>query len=133
MLPGGDLYAREKAFLDMAAARTERDLDVWLQALRCPILRADGTLPIGQNAAHLCTDAAGYARPALSARRMHGREKGACIPASPFHRMLSTDASAFISAPSAAERQKRRSPRKRDRRFISASAHGNAVFGQIIA
>ena len=30
---------------------------------------------------------------------MHGREKGACIPASPFHRMLSTDASAFISAP----------------------------------
>lgn len=53
MLPGGDLYAREKAFLDMAAARTERDLDVWLQALRCPILRADGTLPIGQNAAHL--------------------------------------------------------------------------------
>lgn len=49
MLPGGDLYTREKAFYDMASARTECYVEDWLQTLNCPILRVDGMKPPAEN------------------------------------------------------------------------------------
>ncbi|MCM1231878.1 MAG: AAA family ATPase [Ruminococcus flavefaciens] len=42
-LPGGDLYPQEKAFFDMAEARSEDYAEKWLSTLFCPILRVDGT------------------------------------------------------------------------------------------
>ena len=49
MLPGGDLYVWEKEFLDMAASRTERYVEEWLQTLHCPIIQVDGTKPVEEN------------------------------------------------------------------------------------
>ncbi len=51
MLPGGDLYEREEAFFDMVSARTEYYVEEWIQTLRCPILRVDGTKTIKDNVA----------------------------------------------------------------------------------
>ena len=48
-LPGGDLYAQEKAFWDAAAARKENHAEAWVQSLEIPILRADGTKPFEEN------------------------------------------------------------------------------------
>ena len=49
MLPGGDLYEREQAFLDKVSARSEREIEAWVQALPCPLLRIDGTKPVEEN------------------------------------------------------------------------------------
>lgn len=51
MLPGGDLYEQEKAFLDMVSARSAYYVEEWVQTLKCPILRVDGTKPIDENVA----------------------------------------------------------------------------------
>lgn len=49
MLPGGDLYEQEQAFFDMAAAREDDHVEAWVAALGCPLIRVDGTKPIGEN------------------------------------------------------------------------------------
>lgn len=49
-LPGGELSAREKAFFEAAAARTEEEVKSWLYSLRCPVLTADGTALPEKNA-----------------------------------------------------------------------------------
>ena len=51
MLPGGDLYASEKRFFDMIAARPEDYATRWLQGLEIPVLRVDGTRTIEENVA----------------------------------------------------------------------------------
>ena len=51
MLPGGDLYESEKRFYDLIAARPEDYAERWLDAVEIPILRVDGTRPVGENAA----------------------------------------------------------------------------------
>lgn len=48
MLPGGDLYGREQAFLDMVGSRAEGYTEDWLRSLHCPVIRADGTAPVEQ-------------------------------------------------------------------------------------
>lgn len=53
MLPGGDLYEAESAFLAMVAARPESYVSQWIQALRCPVLRVDGTRPVAENIARI--------------------------------------------------------------------------------
>lgn len=49
MLPGGDLFEKEEAFFDFVENRPENAAEDWVQALRCPILRVDGTKPIEEN------------------------------------------------------------------------------------
>ena len=49
MLPGGDLYESEKRFFDMVAARPEDYAERWLAGLEIPLLRVDGTRPVGEN------------------------------------------------------------------------------------
>ena len=49
MLPGGDLYESEKRFYDLVAARPEDYATRWLDAVNIPVLRVDGTRPVGEN------------------------------------------------------------------------------------
>ena len=53
MLPGGDLYASEKRFYDMVAARPEDYAERWLTGLDIPSLRVDGTQQVGENVARI--------------------------------------------------------------------------------
>lgn len=49
VLPGGDLYEREKRFWEMAAGRTEAEVREWLESLHIPIIRVDGTRPVDES------------------------------------------------------------------------------------
>lgn len=49
ILPGGDLYEKEKEFFDMVESRREEDVERWLDTLTVPVIPADGTLPIYEN------------------------------------------------------------------------------------
>ena len=51
MLPGGDLYESERRFFDIVAARPEDYATRWLNGLDIPVLRVDGTRPVGENIA----------------------------------------------------------------------------------
>ena len=51
MLPGGDLYESEKRFYDLVAARPEDYATRWLDTVDIPVLRVDGTRPVGENVA----------------------------------------------------------------------------------
>lgn len=43
MLPGGDLYERERQFFDMVEQRCGQDTRDWLDAVRIPMIAVDGT------------------------------------------------------------------------------------------
>ena len=49
MLSGGELYESEQRFFDIVAARPEDYATRWLQGLDIPVLRVDGTRPVGEN------------------------------------------------------------------------------------
>ncbi len=49
MLRGGDLYEQEEQFFQLVSSRPEDMTEKWLQTLRCPVIRADGTKPIEEN------------------------------------------------------------------------------------
>ena len=49
--PGGDLYEREKWFFDHISARPEDYAARWLETVEIPVLRVDGTRPVGENIA----------------------------------------------------------------------------------
>lgn len=51
VLPGGDMYERERRFFEFAAARPLEKIDQWARTLTCPILHADGTADWRVNAA----------------------------------------------------------------------------------
>ena len=51
MMPGGDLYESEKRFYDLIAARPENYATRWLETMEIPLLRVDGTKPVGENVA----------------------------------------------------------------------------------
>lgn len=53
MLPGGDLYEREQAFLNKVAGRGEHELIAWVESLPCPALRVDGTKSPDANVAYI--------------------------------------------------------------------------------
>lgn len=48
-LPGGDLYEQEKWFFDHISARPEDYAVRWLEGVDIPVLRVDGTKPVGEN------------------------------------------------------------------------------------
>lgn len=49
MLLGGDLYEQEECFFDFVQSRAEDTVEKWIQSLKCPIIRIDGTRPIEEN------------------------------------------------------------------------------------
>lgn len=49
MLPGGDLYEREKAFFNLVRSRAENTVEEWVRSLDCPVIRVDGTKPVEEN------------------------------------------------------------------------------------
>ena len=49
MLPGGDLYESEESFFKMAGSRNEDYVEKWIQNLKCPVIRIDGTKNIEEN------------------------------------------------------------------------------------
>ena len=53
MLKGGDLYESQEAFFNLINARPEHYVEEWVQSLNCPVIRIDGTKPIGENLAFI--------------------------------------------------------------------------------
>ena len=53
MLPGGDLFEKENAFFETVSSRPEDFVISWLQAVKCPVIRVDGTLPVEENVEYL--------------------------------------------------------------------------------
>ncbi len=49
MLRGGDLYEQEEKFFELVKSRPENTVEEWIQTLKCPIIRIDGTKPIEEN------------------------------------------------------------------------------------
>lgn len=49
MMPGGDLYDQEESFFQMVESRREDCVESWVQTMRCPVIRVDGTKPIQEN------------------------------------------------------------------------------------
>ena len=52
---GGDLARRENAWFSLVESRPEDYVETWLKSVFCPVIRVDGTRPIGENVAHLAT------------------------------------------------------------------------------
>lgn len=53
MLPGGDLHNQEESFFNMVKARPDDYIESFLQTVKCPIIRIDGTKPIEKNIEHI--------------------------------------------------------------------------------
>lgn len=49
MLPGGDLYEKESNFFNMVESRSKNDIEKWINTLKCPIIRIDGTKDVSYN------------------------------------------------------------------------------------
>lgn len=49
MLPGGELYERERRFYDMVRNRPDDYASEWMSKLTCPVIRVDGTRPVKEN------------------------------------------------------------------------------------
>ena len=55
ILAGGDLAQRENAWFELVESRPEDYVEKWLATVDRPVIRVDGTRPIGENVAHLAT------------------------------------------------------------------------------
>ncbi len=53
MLRGGDLYEQEGKFFELVKSRPENTVEEWIQSLKCPIIRIDGTKPVEENVAFI--------------------------------------------------------------------------------
>ena len=49
MLMGGDLYEQEEKFFEFVKSRPENTVEEWVESLKCPIIRIDGTKSIEKN------------------------------------------------------------------------------------
>lgn len=49
MLIGGDLYEQEESFFNLVKSRPENMVEEWVQSLKCPVLRIDGTKSMEEN------------------------------------------------------------------------------------
>ena len=47
--PGGDMFGQQKAFRAFVSGRSEAEVEAHLSRLACPVLRLDGTRPVGEN------------------------------------------------------------------------------------
>ncbi len=55
ILPGGDLYDQETAWFSLTDSRPEDYTEKWLETVRCPVIRIDGTRPAEENAEYLAS------------------------------------------------------------------------------
>lgn len=53
MLIGGDLHDQEEAFFQIVESRRDDYIEDWLQMVKCPIIRVDGTKTIDENVKHI--------------------------------------------------------------------------------
>ncbi len=53
MLTGGDLHEKEERFFDFVKSRSENTVEEWIQTLKCPVIRIDGTKPVEENVAFI--------------------------------------------------------------------------------
>jgi len=53
MLPGGDLYEKEKVFLEMVEKRPEAAAEDWLRSTSLPVIQVDGTKSVAYNTEYL--------------------------------------------------------------------------------
>ena len=49
ILPGGNLYEKEKKFLDMVQNRSEQDVENWLKSTNIPVIQVNGTNTVPHN------------------------------------------------------------------------------------
>ena len=49
VLPGGDLYETEQKWYALTDSRPDDYVTRWLDTVRCPVIRIDGTLPVEEN------------------------------------------------------------------------------------
>lgn len=49
VMPGGDMYEQQQRFMDFARARSLSHINTWLETLKCPVIRLDGTKAILEN------------------------------------------------------------------------------------
>ena len=49
MLIGGDLHEQEEKYFDFVKSRSENTVEEWIQSMKCPIIRIDGTKSIEEN------------------------------------------------------------------------------------
>ena len=47
--PGGDMYAQEQRFREIAAARSPQIVEAWVSALSLPVLRLDAARPVNES------------------------------------------------------------------------------------
>lgn len=55
ILPGGDLYEKERAWFSVVDRRPDDYVLGWLETVACPILRIDGTRPVEENVENLAS------------------------------------------------------------------------------
>ncbi len=53
ILPGGDLYDKERKWFSLTDSRPETYVTDWLDTVDCPVIRIDGTLPVEENVDYL--------------------------------------------------------------------------------
>lgn len=49
VLPGGDLYERERGFYDLISSRAENTVEEWIRSFGGPVVQVDGTKPVSDN------------------------------------------------------------------------------------
>lgn len=49
ILLGGDLYEKEKNFFDIVALKSNEDIEKWVNTLKCPVIKVDGTKTTSYN------------------------------------------------------------------------------------
>ena len=59
MRPGGDLYERERRFLELVGTRTDEHSTKWLNDFNGKIIRVDGTRAVGENINFILESAVG--------------------------------------------------------------------------
>ena len=53
ILPGGELYDKEQKWFAFVDSRPEDYVLTWLETIKCPVIRVDGTLPTEDNVRYL--------------------------------------------------------------------------------
>ena len=49
IFPGGDLFEKEQNWFNVVDSRPEDYVLLWLETIKCPVIRIDGTLPVEEN------------------------------------------------------------------------------------
>ena len=53
ILQGGDLFNKEQNWFSVVDSRSEDYVLQWLETIKCPVIRVDGTLPVEDNVNYL--------------------------------------------------------------------------------